>query len=162
MNKAIIIAGAGIAVLGTAGYFFYNSQIDKVRSMTYDLVGLKSRELSLQKAVFDAKVKITSDSTLEAEVLKLDLKVLIDGKLFGVISDNKKPIIVPAKGYSIPELSITVNPLEIGSNAMDIAGGIFMRKDAVITFDGTALVKILFLKKEIPIYYSSTFKELTA
>lgn len=158
MKKAIIIL-AIVAALGISGYVFYKKQIDKLMDMDYEFMGFQLHNLSVSKSIADVKIKLISDSTLEAEILDLYLDVYINGKFVGVVSENKK-ILIPAKGYSIVDFHIAADLSKVGENALDLAGQIWANKDATIQLKGTAKVKSSFITVRVPIDYSESIKYL--
>lgn len=159
MKKAIIIF-SGLAVVGFAGYYFYNKQVNLLTEMKYKFVGVSVDQLALINTVANLKIQIESDSTLEAEILDLDLDVYINDKYIGKITENKK-IVIPAKGYSVVEVKVTTNALQAGTGLLDSAAQIWKAKDALLTVKGVAKVKSAFITfNKVPVNYSESIKYL--
>jgi hypothetical protein len=163
MKKAIIIL-AIVSVIGVGGYLFYKNEIDKLYNMNYQFMGANILELSKDgKTILNVKIRIDSDSTLEAAISDMDLDVFVDGTMFGKIEsvNNKKPIIIPAKGYSIAEVQVTLDTLQTELNGFTVIKNYFTKKDATLTLKGKLKLKTGFLPKfPASINYSESIKYL--
>ena len=156
MKKTIIIL-AIVAVLGISGYIFYSNQVEKLMNMRYKFLAIKN--VSVGETAFDVKVRIESDSTLEAQVTDLDLDVFVNGRKVGKIVDNSK-MIIPAKGYSVIDFKVIADLDSIGLNALNLAGEVWKNKDATLTLRGKAKVKTSFISFRVPIDYTESIKYL--
>jgi LEA14-like dessication related protein len=163
MKKAIIIL-AIVAAVGVGGYLFYQNEIDKLYNMQYQFLGANIKDLSTNgKTILTVKIRLDSDSTLEAAISDMDLDVYIDGTLFGKIEsvNNKKPIIIPAKGFSIAEVQVTLDTLQTELNGFTVIKNYFTKKDATLALKGKLKLKTGFLPKfPANINYSESIKYL--
>lgn len=158
MKKTIIVLSI-VAVLGVGGYLFYKSQIDKLYGMDYGFESVRFENIAFDNTVIDLKLRVTSDSTLEAEISDLDLDAYINGVKVGKIVDNRK-IIIPAKGYSIVDIKVSINMDEVRMNGIAVLGDIWKNKDANLTLKGSAKVKTAFIKVPTKIDYTESIKYL--
>ncbi len=159
MKKAIII-GSIVVLIGGAGYYFYTREINKLYNMNYEFVGIQFENLSLATPVMNIRLKITSDSTLEAQLSDLDLDVYINGAKIGKITDVKK-IIIPAKGYSFVDIKVALDSTELMGKGFQLIADIYKAKDATLTLKGTTTIKSAFLSfKNTKIDYTESIKYL--
>lgn len=145
-------------LLGGAIYY-YSKQVNLLTNFTYKLTGIRIDALSLTKSAIDLSVRIFSPSTIEAKITNLDLDVFIDNVKVGHVSELA-PIIVPAKAYSDINLKVEFNPLELGSNAVNLLGNYYQHQDSIILMTGFATVKSAFIQTTVPFHYASTIKEM--
>lgn len=158
--KKVLIGGAILAVLG-AGYLYYKNQINLLSDMKYTPIGYRFESIGLDKTVLNVDVKIESKSRIEALVEKLDLMVYIDNVNVGRVQDEK-PLLIPAKGYSIAHLKVEFSPKQIGQNIISLASDFYKSRDLSIRIDGKAKVKTSFIRTTMPISYATTLKEMSA
>ncbi len=158
MKKALIIL-AIVAVIGFTAFTFYKKQFDKLIDMDYEFMAVQLESASLDNTVANVKIKLISDSTLEAVIKDLDLDIYIDGVYVGNITENKE-ILIPAKGYSIVDFHIKADVTEVKTNALNLIGKIWINKDAILTLKGKAKIKFAFLNIPVPVDYTESVKYL--
>lgn len=158
MKKAIIISSI-VILLGAGVYFFYKRQVDALYDMGYNILGFQVNKVSETETIVNVKVRITSDSTIEAEVRDVDLDAYIDGIKCGKVYENSV-IVIPAKGYSDIDIKVVANLKEIGVNGLTLLGQLWANKDAMLTLKGTARVKTAFLSFKVPVDYTESIKYL--
>ncbi len=158
MKKAVVIVSI-VALIGTAAYFFYKKQIELLQDMEYQFAGIGAGNISLTNTVATLKIKIISKSTLEAEILDLDLDVYINGSYVGKVTEKSK-IIIPAKGYSIVELNVQTNPMQAGTDLFGVLPQIVKNKDANMTLKGFAKTKSAVVTVKVPVDYTESIKYL--
>ena len=158
MKKVIVII-AIVGAVATGGYLFYKSQYEKLLDMQYTPLGIQV-DIS-DDATTKAKIKlqISSDATIEAVIKRLDLEVSVNGVYLGKINEDRE-IIIPAKGYSIVDINISVSNMQVITNAVNLAGQIFKQKDAELTLKGKVKVKTAFLTVNVPVNYTESVKYL--
>lgn len=158
MKKAVIISSI-VILLGAGVYFFYKKQIDALYDMGYRILGFEVKKVSETETIVNVRVRIKSDSTIEAEIKDLDLDAYIDGIKSGKVYENSV-IVIPAKGYSDIDIKVVANLKEIGVNGLTLLGQLWANKDAMLTLRGTARIKTAFLSFKVPIDYTESIKYL--
>ncbi len=159
MKKFIIIL-AIVAALGTAAFFYYKKQIGLIEDMDFDVIGVTTDSLSLTgQTIVLLKVKLTSQSKLQAEISDLNLDIYVNDIKVGVINDVKT-LLIPARGFSIVDFKITIESSEVATNAVDLIAYWFNHKDASMSFRGYAKIKIAGINIPFPYTYNTTAKEL--
>lgn len=157
MKKALIIGSVVLLLAG--GIYYYSKQINLLSNFTYKLTGIHLGAISMTKSAVDLFVRIYSPSTIEAKITNLDLDIFIDNIKVGHITDLA-PIIVPAKAYSDISLKVEFNPLELGSNAINLLGNYYQHQDSIILMTGFATVKSAFIQTTVPFHYETTIKAM--
>jgi LEA14-like dessication related protein len=156
--KKILIGGAVLAVAGSL-YMYYKNQVNLLQQLSYTPVGVRFDSISLDKAVVMVQIRIDSNSRLEALIERLSLDIYLNGFKAGHVTELK-PLLIPAKGYSIVNLKVEFSPKELGQNIVSLAGDFYRQKDMRIGLKGEAKVKSSFIRTTIPVDYTTTVKEL--
>lgn len=157
--KKIIIIGSIIAIIGGGLYFFYKKQVKELTALKYSFLKVSIGSLGTMNTELHITLMVTSSSTLEAEITDLNLDVFIGGKKVGAVSELK-PIILPAKGSSVVDLKVSINPMQAGMDLVNVAASYFKEKNTSIKINGYGKVKSAFIKTSVPFIYETTLKEI--
>lgn len=156
--KKILITGAILAA-GVGVFAYYKKQAGILTNMKYDVAGAKFISFDGKQLIIALTLRIESESRIEAELTGVNLDVLIEGETWGNITELS-PIIIPAKGYSLIELQVTIYAKDIRNNVVNLAGKILQKKDASVVINGYAKVKSGWIKTTVPFTYETTLKEM--
>jgi LEA14-like dessication related protein len=157
--KKVIIIGAIVAIVGGGLYYFYKQQYSQVTNLDFKFLKVSLGKLAATDTILNISLMVTSNSTLEAKVTDLNLEVYINDKKVGNVSELS-PIILPAKGSSVVDLKVAINPLQTGMDILDVAASYFKEKNAVVRINGYGKVKTAFIETSVPFTYDTTLKEL--
>ena len=113
-QKSIFILG-GLAIIGYSLFRYYRKQVDFLKDITYQIVGVGIRKLSLSEVTLDITSKIYNASNVEATVKEIYLDVMMNGIKVGSINEIKDILILPSQ-TSVVSFSFSFNPRLIGSN----------------------------------------------
>ena len=116
--KPILIV-TGLGVIGYALYRYYLKQIDFLKDITYQVVGIRVVGVSQNQVSMDITTRIYNASNVEATVNEMYLDVLINGIKVGSVNETKDILILPSKTTDIT-FNFKFNPRIIGQNILDI------------------------------------------
>ena len=94
--KPILIV-TGLGVIGYALYRYYLKQIDFLKDITYQVIGLKIIGISQNQVSMDITTRIFNASNVEATVNEMYLDFLINGIKVGSVNETKEILILPSK-----------------------------------------------------------------
>jgi len=92
--KPILIV-TGLGVIGYALYRYYLKQIDFLKDITYQVIGLKIIGISQNQVSMDITTRIYNASNVEATVNEMYLDFLINGIKVGSVNETKDILILP-------------------------------------------------------------------
>jgi LEA14-like dessication related protein len=155
---AILIVGLGL--LGVGGIiYYYQWQIKQLSNLTYQVTTISIGQLSASQTTINFNLRITSGSTLDAQVTGLSIDVYLNGQQVGTLT-NTQPFVIPAMDYSDAPLSITVNPGQLLTDfetlLMNLAGG----QDLPVVLNGFVNIKEAFLSFSIPFTVTTSVKQI--
>lgn len=152
------VAGAGLLVGG--GYLI--SQIQKLKTGTFKVLGAKNLVISGGKISFELITQFKNNSNLSATVTKQDYDVLINGSRVGVVSSNTA-IDIKAQDYNIIPLKVDVSINSLLTQSLANLANYFSNKDAIkITLTGNLTWKKGILSAKQPFEFSYSMKEIEA
>lgn len=157
--KKIIIIGGVLILLGTGAYFYYKDQIDLLRESEVQPVEITADKIDLDDTRLQIKSKVTSDSALQAQITGIDVDIYINNIKVGKVEENGS-FILPAKGFTYVPIKFAFSPRQIFLDLKDILSLAAKTKNATIDVRGKINAKIGILPVPIPVYYSTTVKDL--
>ncbi len=158
--RTAILLLLGLVGIGAAVYY-YEAQIKELSQLTYQIVAFSVPEASLSLVTINLVLRITSQSTLDAQVTGLSIDVYLGGKKMGNIS-SQQPFVIPAKGYSDAPLTISFSPSLLASDAVSLLTNFSASSDIAITLVGYVGLKEAFLSFSVPFSYSTSLKQITS
>lgn len=160
MNKArpYLILG-GIGVIGYALYRYYMRQINFLKDITYQVVGLNVRSIKASQISLDITTRIFNASNVEAVVKEMYLDFFINGVRVGNVNEVKDIVILPSKTTDVT-FNFAFNPRLIGKNIIDILSQSVSSKDLIFDVKGYIRVKSSFITTSIPFEYQNNLKSL--
>lgn len=160
MNKLrpYLILG-GIGVIGYALYRYYLRQINFLKDITYQVIGLNIRSISASQVSLDVTTRIYNASNVEAVVKEMYLDFFVNGVRVGNVNEVKDILILPSKTTDI-SFNFAFNPRLIGKNVVDILSQSVSAKDVVFDIKGYIRVKSAFITTSIPFEYQNNLKSL--
>ena len=156
--KALYIIG-GLGLIGYALYRYYLKQIDFLKDITYQVIGLKVLSISANQGSMDITTRIYNASNVEATVKEMYLDFLINGIKVGSVNEVKDILILPAQSTDVT-FNFKFNPRILGQNILDIVSLSVGSKDVVFDAKGFVKVKSSFLTTTIPFEYSNNLKSI--
>jgi LEA14-like dessication related protein len=156
--RPILILG-GLGVIGYALYRYYLKQIDFLKDITYQVVGLKVVAISANQVSMDITTRIFNASNVEATVKEMYLDFLINGIKVGSVNEVKDILILPSKSTDVT-FNFKFNPRTVGQNLLDIVSLSVGAKDVVFDAKGFVKVQSSFITTTIPFEYSNNLKSL--
>lgn len=160
MNKVrpYLILG-GIGVIGYALYRYYMRQINFLKDITYQVVGLNVRSITANQISLDITTRIFNASNVEAVVKEMYLDFFINGVRVGNVNEVKDIVILPSKTTDVT-FNFAFNPRLIGKNIIDILSQSVSSKDLIFDVKGYIRVKSSFITTSIPFEYQNNLKSL--
>jgi len=156
--KALYIVG-GLGLIGYALYRYYLKQIDFLKDITYQVIGLKVLSISANQVSMDITTRIYNASNVEATVKEMYLDFLINGIKVGSVNEVKDILILPAQSTDVT-FNFKFNPRILGKNILDIVSLSVGSKDVVFDAKGFVKVKSSFIATTIPFEYSNNLKSI--
>lgn len=156
--KALFVVG-GLGLIGYALYRYYLKQIDFLKDITYQVIGLKLVSVSANQVSMDITTRIYNASNVEATVKEMYLDFLINGIKVGSVNEVKDILILPAQSTDVT-FNFKFNPRILGKNILDIVSLSVGSKDVVFDAKGFVKVKSSFLTTTIPFEYSNNLKSI--
>lgn len=169
-----IAGGAALAAGGVGAYYFYQRQLDLLKNhLKYKIIwySISKNPDDPSLVDFNFKVRITSDSTIEAKVKKLYLEIFVDGTKLGIIQNTtfKAPdgterdyFIIPAKGFSDVPLKLTFSPKLLTGSLVSGILNYIGNKDMTLNLTGYIKIQSWVISISVPFTYQTTLKEIMA
>lgn len=155
----------GILALGAGGFYYYERQIALLQQLTYQLISVNVTNLTAQLATVNLVIRISSQSTLDAQVVGLYVDVYIGGTKMGSITSNQG-FIIPARassavpGYSDVPLQVNISPELLVGDVGSLLLGLSASQDLVINLIGYVQIKEVFLNVTVPFNYTTSIKQI--
>ncbi len=159
MVKRVLIVLGILAAAGAGAYFYYRKQLEELENFTYNVIGINIGDYSVDHASLFLKIRITSNSTIDATIKDLSIDVFMDGQKVGNIEDTR-PFIIPAKGYSDVDLTVALSPKLVLASAGKVLTSLIGQKDFAINLRGFIRIRSAFLQVSVPFSYDSSLKQL--
>ena len=150
---------AGVGVIGYALYRYYMKQIQFLKDITYQIVGLKVKSVNINQVSLDITTRVYNASNVEATVTEMYLDVFINGVAVGNINEVKDIVVLPQKTSDVT-FNFSFNPRVIGKNVLDIVSLTVASKDVNFDVKGYVRVKSGFLSTTIPFEYKNNLKAI--
>ena len=159
MKKSTKIGiGIAIGVIGGVAFYVYK-QLSYAKKLCYSFSGVKIKEASMSKVVFDMDYGIKNLDKLKIEITGVSLDVFVDGKFTTKIKDTQSIKIEPFSKTVIP-LNVVFYPKDLASDITSlILGGGYQQ--IPIKFKGQIKLKKLGIVFSIPISETYTIKQLS-
>ena len=154
-----ILVVSGIALIGYALYRYYLKQIDFLKDITYQVIGLKIVSISQNQVSMDITTRIYNASNVEATVTEMYLDFLINGIKVGSVNEVKDILILPSKTTDIT-FNFKFNPRVVGQNILDIISLSVGAKDVTFEAKGYVKLKSSFIATSIPFEYTNNLKSI--
>lgn len=156
--KALFVVG-GLGLIGYALYRYYLKQIDFLKDITYQVIGLRVLSISANQVSMDITTRIYNASNVEATVTEMYLDFLINGIKVGSVNEVRDILILPSQSTDVT-FNFKFNPRIVGKNLLDIISLSVGSKDVVFDAKGFVKVKSSFLTTTIPFEYSNNLKSI--
>lgn len=165
-SLAVILSLIGVGLVIIAGVSYY--LISQYKKLTEFCVKFLKSQTKINNLGLNK-----TDITLLFQLLnKSSINAIVDGYQFEIyVNDTRvstaysqKPITVNANGYSVIEVNVIFNPLQVLQIGIANIGDLISRKEnIVIRIEGKLLgVKSVIKVNEIPLSYLTNLKELTS
>jgi LEA14-like dessication related protein len=158
-NQKSIFILSGLIIIGYSLFRYYRKQVDFLKDITYQIVGVGIRNISLSEVTLDISAKIFNASNVEATVKEIYLDVLMNGVKVGNINEIKDILILPSQ-TSVVSFSFSFNPRLIAGNIINILSLTTMLKNVIFTLQGYVKVQSSFITTTIPFEYENNLKNL--
>jgi len=161
LTKNKIVGGLVITGLLLGGYALYRfvlAQTNLLAQYSYKFVGLRVRKLSKELVSFEIDLEITNKSSVEALIKELFLKVYLDYTYVGNVTSPTSFIVSPNSTYKAT-LKFDFVPMALKTNIVNILFDASLQKDVPLEFKGYASIESGKIKSDLPINYSTTFRE---
>jgi LEA14-like dessication related protein len=158
-NQKSIFILSGLIIIGYSLFRYYRKQVDFLKDITYQIVGVGIRNISLSEVTLDISAKIFNASNVEATVKEIYLDVLMNGVKVGNINEIKDILILPSQ-TSVVSFSFSFNPRLIAGNIVNILSLTTMLKNVIFTLQGYVKVQSSFITTTIPFEYENNLKNL--
>ena len=154
-----LLVFTGLAVIGYALVRYYKQQINFLKDITYQVVGLKVVKLGLDNISLDITNRIYNASNVEATIKEMYLDFSINGVKVGNVNDVKDIVVLPAKTTDAT-YRFSFDPRLVLGNLVNLVSFTIAAKD--MTFEAKGFVKVEsgFVKTTIPFEYKNNFKSL--
>lgn len=152
------LVGAGIL----AGGAYLVSQIQKLKSGTFKVLGAKSLNISGGKISFEIITQFKNNSNLSATVTNQDYDVLINGTRVGVVH-SEESVLIKAQDYNIIPLKVDVSINSLLTQSLANIGNFFNNKEAIkVELKGNLTWKKGVISAKQPFEFSYSLKEIEA
>jgi LEA14-like dessication related protein len=158
-NLKPLLVVSGLAVIGYALFRYYKQQINFLKDITYQVVGLKLVKISMDNISLDITNRIYNASNVEATIKEMYLDFTINGVKVGNINEAKDIVILPAK-TSDATYRFSFNPRLVLGNIVNLVTLTIAAKDMIFEAKGYVKVESGFIKTTIPFEYKNNFKSL--
>jgi LEA14-like dessication related protein len=149
----------GVGVIGYSLYRYYMKQLTFLQDITYQVVGVKLKSVTMSNISMDLTTRIYNASNVEATVKEMYLDVFMNGVQVGNVNEVKDILILPSKTTDV-SFNFSFNPRLIGKNIKDIIALTIELKDINFELKGYIKVKSAFLTPTIPFEYQNNLKNL--
>lgn len=154
----ITIGLASAGALTGVGYLI--SQIQKLKTGAFKVLGAKSLNISGGKVSFELITQFKNNSNISATVTNQDYDVLINGNRVGIIHSEEN-ISIKAQDYNIIPLKVDVSINSLLTQSLANLGNFFSNKDAIkVTLKGDLTWKKGILSAKQPFEFSYSLKEI--
>jgi LEA14-like dessication related protein len=158
-NQKSIFILSGLIIIGYSLFRYYRKQVDFLKDITYQIVGVGIRNISLSEVTLDISAKIFNASNVEATVKEIYLDVIMNGVKVGNINEIKDISILPSQ-TSVVSFSFSFSPRLIAGNVINILSLTTMLKNVIFTLQGFVKVQSSFITTTIPFEYENNLKNL--
>lgn len=160
MNKfrPLFVLG-GLGIIGFALYRYYTKQIGFLKDITYQVIGLKVRSITVNQVSLDITTRIFNASNVDATIKEMFLDVFVNGVKVGNVTEVKDIVVLPSRTTDI-SFNFAFNPRIIGQNLLDIISLSVAAKDMLFELRGYIRVQSSFLTTSLPFEYQNNFKSL--
>jgi LEA14-like dessication related protein len=158
-NLRPILVFGGLAVIGIALFRYYKKQIDFLKDITYQVIGLSVVSITLDKVSLNIKARIFNASNVEATVKELYLDVLVNEVKVGNVNEVKDILILPLKSTDI-SFNFSFSPKLIGMNIVQLISASTMTKDIKLRLEGYIKMKSSFISASLPFEYENNLKSI--
>jgi LEA14-like dessication related protein len=158
-NQKSIFILSGLLIIGYSLFRYYRKQVDFLKDITYQIVGVGIRNISLSEVTLDISAKIFNASNVEATVKEIYLDVMMNGIKVGSVNEIKDILILPSQ-TSVVSFSFSFNPRLIAGNLINILSLTTMLKNVIFTLQGFVKVQSSFITTTIPFEYENNLKNL--
>jgi LEA14-like dessication related protein len=158
-NQKSIFILSGLIIIGYSLFRYYRKQVDFLKDITYQIVGVGIRNISLSQVTLDISAKIYNASNVEATVKEIYLDVMMNGIKVGSVNEIKDILILPSQ-TSVVSFSFSFNPRLIAGNLINILSLTTMLKNVIFTLQGYVKVQSSFITTTIPFEYENNLKNL--
>lgn len=152
------LAGAGLI----SGGIYIASQIQKLKTGTFKVLGAKNLVVSGGKISFQLITQFKNNSNLAAKVTNQDYDVLINGNRIGIVH-SEDTIDIKAQDYNIIPLKVDVDLNALVTQSLANIASYFSNKDAIkITLKGNLTWRKGIISAKQPFEFSYSLKEIEA
>jgi len=149
----------GLGIIGFALYRYYTKQIGFLKDITYQVIGLKVRSITVNQVSLDITTRIFNASNVDATIKEMFLDVFVNGVKVGNVTEVKDIVVLPSRTTDI-SFNFAFNPRIIGQNLLDIISLSVAAKDMLFELRGYIRVQSSFLTTSLPFEYQNNFKSL--
>jgi LEA14-like dessication related protein len=154
--KAILVL-SGLGIIGYTLYRYYTKQINFLRDITYQVVGVKIVNIAKDNVSLDITNRIYNASNVEATVTEMYLDFYLNNVLIGNVNEAKDLLILPLKTTDIT-YRFTFNPQLVIKNLVSVVTFAVSAKDMTFEARGYAKIKSGFVQTTIPFEYKNNLK----
>lgn len=149
---------ASVSLLAGGGYLI--SQIQKLKTGTFKVLGVKNIKISGGKVSFELITQFKNNSNLSATVTNQDYDVFINGNRVGIVHAEDS-ILIKAQDYNIIPLKVDVSINSILTQSLANVANYFSNKDAIkINLNGNLTWKKGIISAKQPFEFSYSLKEI--
>lgn len=154
-----LLVFTGLAVIGYALVRYYKQQINFLKDITYQVVGLKVVKLAVDNVSLDITNRIFNASNVEATIKEMYLDFIVNGIKVGSVNDVKDIVVLPAKTTDAT-YRFSFDPRLVLGNLVNLVSLSVAAKDMTFEAKGYVKVESGFIKTTIPFEYKNNFKSL--
>jgi LEA14-like dessication related protein len=154
-----LLVVTGLAVIGYALVRYYKQQINFLKDITYQVVGIKVVKVGMDNISLDITNRIYNASNVEATIKEMYLDFTINGIKVGNVNDVKDIVVLPAKTTDAT-YRFSFDPRLVLGNLVNLVTLTIAAKDMTFEAKGYVKVESGFIKTTIPFEYKNNFKSL--
>lgn len=154
-----LLVVTGLAVIGYALVRYYKQQINFLKDITYQIVGVKIIKVGIDNITLDITNRIYNASNVEATIKEMYLDFTINGIKVGNVNDVKDIVVLPLKTTDAT-YRFSFDPRLVLGNLVNLVTLTIAAKDMTFEAKGYVKVESGFIKTTIPFEYKNNFKSL--
>jgi len=162
MSRPWIIGSVLLGAAGLGAWYYYRRQIAELENIQADITGIQVKNLAWDTpTTLILTMKLTSNSRIEAKISKYSLDITAGPYVIANLSQVPGiPVIIPAKGFSMGDVSVSFIPAKVFQELPDLAKLYSYSGNLPVIIKGKVRVRSAFVSLNIPVEYDTDFNTL--